>query len=210
MTATRQFGAGTDRELPRAVKWLLWTAVALVAYFFVLEPALIWAESMNREANRLEAVAEGQERPLREANRMLASLQAGSTSDLDYALRLAQARLGPVAAPGEESQRATAFDRFLKDLVATYEIDDVNLRSKAPQALGRQGGADLAGVGYEVRRLVVDIQFTTTPATVTALLHDLEASPLVTGVSKVQVTRIPDTSLLKCTLTAESWIKSRK
>ncbi len=198
------------RELPRAVRWLIWTGVVLIAYFAIVEPALNWAQDLDAQAERLAAVAQGQRRPLREANRMLAAMQAGSTEDLSYALRLAEARLGPVAEPGDEAERATAFDRFVKDLVAAYEIEDVNLRSKAPQTLSRQGAADLAPAQYEVKRLVVDLQFTAAPATVTALLRDMESSPLVTAVSKVQITRIPDTSLVKCTVTPESWIKVRK
>jgi hypothetical protein len=202
--------ASGKRELPRAVVWLIWAGAVLIAYFVIVEPSLIWAQDMNTEADRLAAVAEAQAQPLREANKALSALQAGSTEDLSFALRLAEARLGPVAQPGEEQERATAFDRLLKDLVAAYEIDDVNLRSKPAQTMGQQGSLELTDSRYEVRRLVVDLQFTTTPATMTALLRDLEASPLVTAVSKTQITRIPDTSQVKCTVTPESWIKVRK
>ena len=199
------------RQLPRVVWWVIWAVVILVVYYGVIDPSLVLAEKWNLQADRIAAAARAGRQPVVVADQLLDSLDAGTSGgNLDYARRLAEARLGPAIMPGRTGEQETQFDRAIEELLKRHEVEDVLLRTRSPQVLSRGSAPDIAGTQAEIRKVVLEVRFVSTPETLTKVLADMEKSPLVVAVGKVQITRIPDTTRVKCILTPETWIQVPK
>ncbi|MCK4871983.1 MAG: hypothetical protein KAS72_04580 [Phycisphaerales bacterium] len=199
------------RPLPRAAWWLIWAGSAMAAYFLIVEPMLGLMNRLNLQADRLTAALESDRRLLSESSRLMSAIGVSAAGDdLATHLRLAEARLGVPAMPGDPLKRTNDMEEAVAALLRDHDVADVVIRSKPPAVIGRNALPEIAGPRHQIERLILDIEFTALPETVTAVLADLERSPLVAAVGKVQISRIPDKPRIKCTLTPETWLRTPK
>lgn len=194
----------TIRDLPRAGRWLLIAAGAFVGYFAIVQPVLDTILNLNGRAAgaRSELGYEGRERAARE--------QAGAE------VRAGTGMFGTVAFPGEAAERSQAFNRRINEVLSKNAVTgDRRITRTAPMEPGAMDA--FAGQNKRVDRLIMDIQFNASPEQVSAVLADLESSPEIAAISRVQLRRETGSEggaapgrTLRVNLSAEAWLLSRK
>lgn len=198
------------RELPRAAWWTIWAALALVAYFGAIEPALQLMDRWNLDADRRAEMLAGTERLAARSNRLAAALGSQPLGDVEATLRLATKRMGPIAMPGVPGERRIALEREIEDVWSKHQVKNLVYRAKPAAPLGRNVLPEIAGPRHVIERHVVDLDFVATPQVAMSILSALEQSPLVASVSKIQVSKTPDEPTVRCTFTVESWLRAAK
>jgi hypothetical protein len=185
------------RALPRSAKWLVLAGLLLLAYFAGVEPAI---DAMNRMRARADQ---------REAE--LAALRTGLPDGGEAALHVR--RFGPVATPGEPETRPVAFHRLVTEILARHGVKDHRNTTRSV-ALGQGPLTDVVKTReLKVERLVREVQFEASPEAVAAVVADLEKTPEVAAVSRVQLARSDEEGagrVLRATISAEAWILVRK
>jgi hypothetical protein len=197
-------------ELPRAARWAIWAALVLVVYFGAVEPALHLMDRWNLDADRRAEMLAGTERLTARSNRLAAALGSQPLNDVEATLRLATKRMGAVAMPGDPADRRTALEREIETVWSKHEVKNLVYRAKPAAPLGRNVLPELAGPRHVIERLVVDLDFVSTPQVAISILSELEQSPLIASVSKIQVSKTPDEPTVRCTFTVESWLRTPK
>jgi hypothetical protein len=188
-------------QLPRAARWLLAAAGAFLAYFAVVEPALDLTNRLSTRADTYAATLANFAASDGPQKRALATLGLGTR------------QFGELEFLGEESTRPVAFNRAVDKVLETHRVSNTKSRTKkAP--LGAGPLATKVGNDKRIERIVRDIEFDATPETIAAVVADLERSPVVATVSRVQVRQIEarDTGErhVHAVITAEAWIVTPK
>lgn len=184
------------RALPRAAQWGVWAALALVAYFAIVEPTLelraAWASKADDKSQALVALARG----TREGD------------EVELGIR----RFGVVKPPGDPRERADAFNRRINEVLKSHEVTDHTGTTRTISLTTGPLNSALDASGQRVDRFIREIQFEAAPETLAAVLADLERSPEVAAVSKVQVRKSEEGGgrLLRATVSVEAWVLARK
>lgn len=164
------------KSLPRAGRWFVWALVCVAAYFGVVEPVIDRASGISARADAAAAA-------------LVAYDSGRSTQDREAAdIRRGLRQFGPVLLPGEPGERSVAFNRRITEILdkqgVKYPLSTVKTASLGAGPLDKSMPA-----GQRVERLIRDVQFDATPEQVSAVLAELERSPEVASVSRVQIRR---------------------
>lgn len=192
MTPAQRFAA-----LPRAARWGVVAALALGAYFLIVEPVL---DARANLESRADAAA---------TRLALYARQEGARTRAAETIRRGQERFAAVAFPGGGDQAAEALNKAVSTVLDENRIGPRVLRSRTVPITG----SPLEGVlrpGERLERRIVDIQFDSPPEQAAAVLAALEQQPEVTEVSRVQLDRQPEGRTLRAAITVETWARVRK
>ncbi len=182
------------RGLPRAGRWGVWAGAGLLGYFAVVEPIMDKTNALNSRADaRAQAIAEVR--------------SGGGAGAADLGLR----RFGHVEPPGDPRERNVAFNRRVLEILETHALKDhASTTRNAPLNAGPLLTA-LAPSHQKVERHIREVQFEATPETLAAVIADLERTPEVAAVSRVQI-RKPEGGgrIVRATIAAEAWSVQKK
>lgn len=190
-------------SLPRAFRWLLVFGAVIGAYFLAVEPAMDATLRMDSASDTLEA-----------------RLRGASSSDQGFVAASGQVengvqRFGLINLPVESAAGSEAFNQRVAEVLKSHGVRDSTASDReVPVA---SGPLTLAYTADNMRldRLVKDIQFETTPETVAKVIADLERSPEVVALSRVQINKLQSgrgvpAGTVRANLTVEAWKLSRK
>lgn len=186
--------------LPRVVRWALLAALALVAYFAVVEPVLDLTNTYNSRADKREA-------ELRTYANQRTQRQAAENT-----IVLGVSRYGNVTPPGPAAARSQAFNMLITKVLDEQGISDPSVNTKDQPM---QGGplTAVAAADERLERLVSDIKFDGTPEQIMGVIAALEKSSDVSVISRVQISPgSADKSerLLKASIAVEAWQVQKK
>lgn len=174
------------RSWPRAMRWVAWATVFVVAYIVADELVLKKTNELLVKADAIEA-----------------KLNQYATLDEDTIefVEAGHARWGAVTLTDAygKNQLFTLCRQILTDEGVTPTLEDGQNRKLAT------GNDEL-----NITAAPVVVQFRAAPNVVTAALARLEQSPIVARVSDVRIRRLSDEPLLDVTLTVETWIDESK
>jgi hypothetical protein len=182
------------REQQRAVRWSIWAAVGLVAYFGILEPVVDASLRASREADLREAAL----------NRL-----AESAADWE-AEALAVRKFGRMELPADTNTRTLRLNRAV---TAVLEAHGVRRHTSSTKMTSMEQGPLQAAVPAtdQVWRFVREIQFEASPEVVASILADLERSPDISCISRVQLRRGGEANrgdrVVRATVAVEAWIQ---
>src|SRR5262245_57816878 len=187
-------------NLPRAVRWTMLFGLFVVFYFGVVEPVVDRYNDFKNAANKSEA--------------SLAMFASAGDSLKNAAVRVAVGtqNFGTVEFPGDPDQRSVAFNQAVDAILAKHNVRATS--TTRPAAMGSGPLLGKLGADYRVDKLTKMIEFRAEPEQVSAVLADLEKSPLVTTISLVFIRRTDvrdqGSRELSATITAETWLLAKK
>jgi len=177
--------------LPRAARWLVIGGLGIGAYFAVVEPVLDATAKLDAQcATKLARLA-------------AVSRDHVMDSSVESDVKLGVQRYGLVSMPGAPKDRSDALNRRIAQVLMSHNVRDVTTTVKetplSGNALARElsaaGTGAATGIGGDsgtdirVDRLVTELQFEASPETVAAVVADLERSPEIATISRLQVRR---------------------
>lgn len=200
-------------SLPRAARWAAYAGAIVVGYFAVVEPALLYKQALDTAGDEAQVV-------LRAAKEQT---QRSEGRSMD--VRVGRKRYGEVllpAGPDESSiqARTLAFSRRITEILDRHEV--TGRQETTPQSGRLPPGplsAHYAGVlrgEVVLSRVVRDIEFTASPETVAAVVADLESTPEVSALTRVQIRKADvgrggeASRLVTANISAETWIVTRR
>jgi hypothetical protein len=187
--------------LPRVAKIALGAGVFAALYFAVVEPAV---DAINRDAGR----SASSEAALVEYARSGGKLKAAGDT-VSRGVR----EFGEVALPGDAQSRPSEFNSAVDAVLSTHGVEGVTSTSRTAP-MGNGPLTRYLGTGQRVDRVMKELSFSATPEAFHAVLADLERTPLVASISRVQVRQGDDREkadrLLKVSLSLETWTMNRK
>ncbi len=180
-------------SLPRAGRWLLAAAAAFAAYFAVVEPVLNRTGDLAARADAIQAGLD------RQAQR--------SQSGASGAIALGLSRFGSAAVPGR-GERSGELNARLEEILRQRKVSSLSIRARAPVPLGRSAMDDVIGEGEQVQRLILDIDFESSPEVAAAVLADLEQAREVASVGRVSMRRLDrgGQRAVQVSLSPEAWV----
>lgn len=188
-------------RLPRAARWALIAVAVIVAYFAVIEPALNHLNSLRARVSAKEAI-------IANAVRDKPKIDSASAT-----IRLGVGRYGQIGFnfSDEVDTRSTTFNQEVAAILRTHGVGQ-HTSTTRPATLGTGPLLDAVGQGFRVERLINEYQFDAEPEVVTAVLADLERTPLVTAISRVQIRKGDprEGRKVKATIAAELWSRTPK
>lgn len=203
-------------SLPRAARWLLLGGVAIAAYFAVVEPVLDATARLNAECSAKMARLDS------------AARDRAADGSVESDVKLGVQRYGMVAMPGAGKDRSEALNRRIAQVLMAHSVRDVTTTVKETPLSGSTLARELGtsgdgGTDLRVDRLVTELQFEASPETVAAVVADLERSPEITAVSRLQLrkaaggtggggngAKVASSRLVKAVVAAEAWQTVRK
>lgn len=199
--AARSGLAGSFARLPRAVRWLLYTGLGIVAYFAIVEPALDARNHFDSQADALQ--------------RDLDELRAytGADSDAGVTREVVLESYGapaPPAAPGEVG-RPAEFEAAINEIFRAHAVRKDQTERRSVVNLPQDAG--IIGEDQELQRQELTLTFEATPRTVARIVANLEAEPLVTSVTRLRLDKAAarrgepgQSGLVKATIGVETWM----
>lgn len=189
------------QSMPRATKWLLWTCVGVMAFFFAVDPILASFANISSSADAKSA--------------MLATYAKNEKAlqRADETVRLGVRQFGEVQMPIESELRPLEFNRTVDEVLRTRDVRELTSTTRtAPLRPGPLTGK--VPMDFRVDKLMKDIGFVAKPADLAAIIADLERSTLVSTISQLQVRQVesrdsPD-QLVRVKLVVECWVLARK
>ncbi len=193
MSAAEQVFARINR-LPNAVKIGLGAVVAVVAFIIVND--YVWAQSRewDDEADRLQAIISDSRRLSGDAGR-----------ELTQQVIL----FGPTEVPGEASTGSTTLIDTVNAIIKGHGSDVTNysFTGSAGSKLPRDVLQSVAP-GQRFELLKAEVKFDTSTKVLAQILHELESSPVIEGISSMRVVRYDVRPKVSVQLTVESWVRS--
>lgn len=185
--------------LPRTGRWIASAVGFMLVYFAVVEPTLDMTVSLSARADVLQS---GIDR--RRASAAGSSEAAGKTA-------LAAARFGSALAPGG-AERPGALNARVEQILRDKNISALTIRTRALVPLGRAVFAGLIPDGHQGQRLVLDVEFESSPAAATEILAELEQAPEVTTVGRVIIRKVEreGKKSVQVSLSPETWVITPK
>lgn len=182
----------------RAVKIALVGLAAIVAYFAAVEPMVEATASAHTAADARQAALE--------------RLRQKAANDQDSEA-LAVRKFGKVELPADINSRTLKLNQQVTAVLEKHGVRQHTSSTKiSPIGQGPMQAA--AGPTSQISRYVREVQFEASPETVTAVVADLERTPEVAEVSRVQLRRGGETNrddrVLRATLSVEAWVESPK
>lgn len=178
--------------LPRAAKWGVWAAGFLIAYFGVIEPYVTYVGQLTEQANSIEA-------RLRQR-----AAVADKRANNDAALEAAIAIFGAPQISSASSPLA-ALDDKVSQLLKARNIGE-------RQRFTRDNNPTITtAAGLKLKPYSIEIQFDCETADLTGLLKDIEASPDIAAISRLDIRRISEVNpkvgggQLSVTMVVDAW-----
>lgn len=184
------------QSLPRAGRWAVIGLAVVVAYFAAVEPAITMYNGIASEADK------------RAARLASYAKERAARSNAETTIASGVARYGIVEYPGDPEQRSVAFNKQISEIMTKHGLKEDSTTRTAALGAGPLLGA--VGSDKRVERLVKELTFSATPEKVVAVVNDLEASPIIAAVSKVQI-RVPgeserDGRNVRASVAVEAWV----
>lgn len=189
------------RSLPRAARWGLIAVGVIIAYFAAIEPALDRINKVRAKVGTKEAILASYERDQDKLRMAYNEIGAGLTRYGDVSFEFAD----------RSDARATEFNKTVAAILKKHGVSQSTTTAR-PATLGTGPLQDAVGQGYRVERLINEYQFEAEPEVVTAVLADLERSPLVSAVSRIQVRKgdAKEGRKVRAVIAAELWSRVPK
>lgn len=161
---------------PRAGRWLVLLCVVVGAYFLVVDPVLLKTNQLNDAA---DATADALAR-----EKAIADDWAGPGRPLSAA----RDAFGEPLLPGADAQRKQALYTRVNQILDKHRVrPEISERTSTV----RDDRTEILREGADrIDRLTLDLTFEADPATVIAVLSELEQAPEVTAVARVQMRRV--------------------
>jgi hypothetical protein len=174
--------------------------VVLIAYLAVIDPLIIAkASALHARAADMAAKLVALDNDVR---------SGGSANNAK-----AISQFGSVSPPSSDPERATQlFNATIYDIMKKHNVT----RYTSPSRTAPMGPGPLSrtvATDERAERRIADIQFDATPEDVGAILADMERSPQISSVSRVQVRKADkenNSRQLQTTITAETWVITKK
>ncbi len=184
----------TYRSLPRAARWGVAAVGAVLGYFVVVEPVVDTTLSLNARADaRAEAIREVR--------------IEGASESTALGLRMH----GQVDLPGDARERAVAFDRRVLAVLESHAVKDHTSTTRTVPLTTGPLLAALAPTNQRVERRIREVQFEASPEALSGVLADLERTPEVAAVSRVQIRKGDDGGrAIRATVAVETWVLTKK
>ncbi len=205
-------GAGTEKvppvstvkrvsTLPLATRLLVGLGLFLVMYFLVFEP-------MIDSTNRALAAAESKSALIATYSKTAASLESAAST-----VATGMKRFGHIEMPGDAEKRPLEFNQAVDEILRRNSVRESTSNSRtSPLGAGPLGAR--VGTEFRVDRLQRDIQFTADPDLAAAVIADLERTPIVSTISRLQIRQADGkdkgTKMVRVTMTVETWLLARK
>ncbi len=185
--------SATYRQLPRAMKWLVWLVIGLALYFILIEPLLVlMAEQRNRADQAVMNIDRYSEPD--EANRDI--------------IADGHKKWGNVLPPGADQSRVLEAKVAISEVLSKYDLtkDRASMTERSSTKLK----TDAAKSGVEYVRGPIEVKFTAKPHIAMAVIGDLEMVPSIAQVASVRVRRLTDRAEVEVTLVADAWYRSKE
>jgi len=174
--------------LPRALKWLVWLGVGLVAYFAILDPVLkTMTELHDRSEQALAAI-----RRYREPD-----------PDNRNMIRDGHKRWGDVLLPGADQSRVLEAKNAMLGVLEKHRLTgNYSMTERSPSKLK---GTESTASGVEYWRGPIELKFSAAPHVALAVIADLEMVPSIAQIASVRIRRHTDKAEVEVTLVADAW-----
>ncbi len=193
---------GRIKTAPLIAKVAIAAVVVLVSYLYAVEPAL---DGIMRYGGK----SASDEAALNEYARSGGKLRSSSEG-----VALGVRQFGEIALPGDPQSRPSEFNSEVDAVLRKHGVEDVTSTSSTRPMEGKGVLVKYLGTGQKVDRVMKELSFSTTPEAFHAVLADLERTPTVAAISKVQVRQGDDREKadrkLKISLSLETWTVSKK
>jgi hypothetical protein len=188
--------------LPRVAQWAIEAIAFLIVFFGIVKPVWSLGDSVGDKASRLEsAIARRND---------FASPASGDGANL----AAYKAAFGTPMMPKDGGLKPEAFTRVVDSVLESHNVTDRNVTERRIRMTKEQ--SDVLGP-FPIDRLIEEVTFEADPATVVAILAELERSPEVAAVSRVRLDRASvrggmnlgdaeDEQHVRATITPEAWI----
>ncbi|HYF14557.1 MAG TPA: hypothetical protein VD971_05725 [Phycisphaerales bacterium] len=189
------------KSLSFVMKAVVAGAATLVVYFLVVEPVVTNVSTWNMRA-------EGDEAKLRDYAKEETRLKAAQND-----VNLGTLRFGELAPPGDAQTRPLEFGEALDAILRRHSITDVTASTRTkPMPAGPL--AKHYEATHRVEAHVRELTFTATPENFAAALADVERSPLVANISRLQIRQGDPEQLterlLRVNMSVETWVLEKK
>jgi hypothetical protein len=188
-TKPRSGIAESYRNLPRAMKWLVWLVVGMALYFAVLEPAV-------------NAMIEYRER----SELALASIEKYNKADETdrSVINDGIKRWGNVLPPGPDQTRVLQAKTAIIEVLARHDLarDRSSTTERSPTKLKM---TESAASNVEYWRGPIEVKFSAKPHIAMEVIGDLEMIPSIAQIASVRIRRQTDRAEVEVTLVADAW-----
>lgn len=177
------------RELPRAMKWLVWLLVGMVLYFLVIEPAVnAVVEFRDRSQAALANIAKYSE--ANETDRAI----------INDGLK----RWGNVLPPGADRTRVLEAKTAIIEVLTRHNLTK-DRSSTTERSETKLKMTESAASGVEYWRGPIEVKFSAKPHVAMEVIGDLETIPSIAQIASVRIRRQTDRTEVEVTLVADAW-----
>lgn len=184
------------RTLPRTAHWAIIAALAIGAYFGIVEPVLNYT-------NKLDAAADLAELKLREYDRQ----EASRAEALDR-IAIGSAAFGEVQIPAKDPNLVSRISDQIAAILNDHGVVEWNVQTLRGSPVGRTILPALYRPDTEeLQRIVFTVTLTDRTATVLSVITELERIPEITAISSAQLRRAEKgKDRISATLNPEVWV----
>ncbi|MFO0831973.1 MAG: hypothetical protein U0637_09030 [Phycisphaerales bacterium] len=186
---------------PFVIKFALGAGAFAALYFAVVERGV---DSINRDGGKSESAESALEEYARSGGKFKTASEAVSRGVRQF---------GEVSLPGDPQSRPSEFNSAVDSVLNKHGVDNVASTSRTTP-MGNGPLTKYLGTGQRVDRVMKELTFSTTPEKFDAVLADLERTPEVAAISRVQVRQGDEREkadrLLKISISLETWTVARK
>ena len=180
------------------IKVAIGGGIFLAVYFLAIDPMLGKLAAWNTRADQKAA-------SLAEYGRKEEAMKSARA-----AVVLGRARFGTVSLPEDIDTRSSAFNTEVDEILGRWNLEQLNVSTKST-SMANGTLTKAVPSDQKVDRLTKDVQFVSTPETAAMVIAELEQSPLVSAVSRVQLrTGEKGARKVRTQLAVETWVTKRK
>lgn len=180
------------------IKVAIGGGIFLAVYFLAIDPMLGKLAAWNTRADQKAA-------SLAEYGRKEQAMKAARD-----AVVLGRGRFGTVSLPEDIDTRSSAFNTEVDEILGRWNLEQLNVSTKST-SMANGTLTKAVPSDQKVDRLTKDVQFVSTPETAAMVIAELEQSPLVSAVSRVQLrTGEKGARKVRTQLAVETWVTKRK
>ena len=180
------------RQWPRAMQWALLAALGLAMF-------MLWDRVLSRLTAEMEKKADAivtQAAEIRHASSIVSDLQSRYSDAVQG--------IGPVGVLVSAAKGADELDEVVNTVLKKHA--SVSNQSFDMRAKGKLPPGTVVA-DKRLDRLTCDLKFLATPEDTTAIIAELESSPVITSINTVRIVRDANRKV-KVNLTIESWVYS--
>ena len=177
-------------SLPRNQRWMVLGVLALIGY--VAADELLWApaRAWAAQSQRIEAALDR---------------GAGRAASVSTDLRRSVATFGPVDPPGPAATGREDLARAIDEVLRKHKVAGYSYETRTGQ---RVKDADAGTLGGPVDRLQAEVKFDTTAEALPRIVAELEANPVIDGVTTIRLEKNEQTRKITVQATIEAWVLS--